>query len=154
MFFVNRTLKNKLKWNLNRNSKLFIKMYLKTSSAKWRLFCREDELIDEKTVCKQYGAAYNMLGQSCGISFAVQTHFICDCHYLHACLPLMPIRYHDLYVICSLTISIHCGVVTPYSDIVIRQHCLATQLMPLLHRMLTYHHSHSSPMTFSGVINS
>ena len=37
---VNWILGNKLQWNLNRNSHIFIKkMLLKMSSAKWRLFC-------------------------------------------------------------------------------------------------------------------
>ena len=37
---VNWTLRNKIQWNLNRNSYIFIKkMHLKISSAKWRPFC-------------------------------------------------------------------------------------------------------------------
>ena len=37
---VNWTLWNKLQWNCNRNSNIFIKkMHLKMSSAKWRPFC-------------------------------------------------------------------------------------------------------------------
>ena len=38
--FVNWTLRNKLQWNLNRNTKIFIhENALKISSAKWRPFC-------------------------------------------------------------------------------------------------------------------
>ena len=37
---VNCTFRNKLQWNFNQNSNIFIKkLHLKTSSAKWRLFC-------------------------------------------------------------------------------------------------------------------
>ena len=41
---VNWTLRNKLLWNFNQNTKLFIpKMHLKISFAKWRPFCREGD---------------------------------------------------------------------------------------------------------------
>ena len=45
---VDWTLRNKVQWNLNRNSYIsFKKMHMKLSSAKWRPFCPGgDELID------------------------------------------------------------------------------------------------------------
>ena len=35
----NWTFRNQLQWYFNRNSNIFLKLHLKTSSAKWRLFC-------------------------------------------------------------------------------------------------------------------
>ena len=39
-YIVNKTLGNKIQWNFNQNSNIFIKkMHLKMSSGKWHLFC-------------------------------------------------------------------------------------------------------------------
>ena len=53
---VNRTLRNKLQWNLNRNTKLsFMKMDFTLSSGKWRPFCLGLNLLRED--CDTFSAS-------------------------------------------------------------------------------------------------
>ena len=54
---VDRTLRNKRQWNLNRNSHIFVQeMPLKKSFAKWRSFCLGPNLLGQKLLNPQYNS--------------------------------------------------------------------------------------------------